>query len=146
MTLLEKLKAATEGSRGLDGLIARDIEGWLPYFDLDGDDLLDWPDMGGHWHQPGDLCDHSHSVDCSKSGPHRDPPHYTTSIDAALALMERVRPGSEWDLTNIYGGSAKFHEQIRFSMDLNSDYPIYESACTIPLAICLALVKAADHD
>ena len=81
-----------------------------------------------------------------KSDPHILAGEPTTSIDAALALVERVLPGTEWDLTNIYGGSAKFGERIRFSLNLNSDYPIYESANTIPLAICIALIEAKDHE
>ena len=141
MTLLEKLQAATEGSRGLDGLIARDIEGWLPYFDLDGDDLLDWPDMGGHWHQPGDLCDHSHSVSSSESGPHRDPPHYTTSIDAAFALVERVLP--EFPHNGRFIWTHNEHGEIIWACtNVWNDRYVDGIAPSLPLAIIIALVKA----
>src|SRR5262249_29396834 len=50
LALLARVEAATGPDRGLDGQIARDVIGWLPYFDLEGDDILNWPDMGGHWH------------------------------------------------------------------------------------------------
>ena len=83
LTLREWVEKATGPERGLDGLIARDVLGWIPYFGLEGDALVDWPMMGGHWHQPGDLCGHWHDVSKAK---YPDPPEYTASIDAAITL------------------------------------------------------------
>ena len=133
MTLLERLEAATEGSRELDVEVAKYFGGAVRWSTGKPGEGMRYQVLWEFDEAPAQGSDIDRLPDL---------PNLTTSIDAALALVERVRPGSEWDLTNIYGGSAKFNEQIRFSMDLNSDYPIYESACTIPLAICLALVKA----
>ena len=140
--LIQRLSEAEEGSRGLDGLIARDVEGWLPYFDLDGNDLIDWPDMGGHWHQPDDPCNHTHSVDSSETGPHRDPPCYTTSIDAALALVERVLP-DDWNKPTI-DCEDRSVEVWNNKIGTEEFKEIKVEAVTIPLAICIALLKAME--
>jgi hypothetical protein len=99
MTDLRALRERVAGlqgpDRGVDGLIARDLLGWLPYFDLDGDRLLDWHQAAGHWHLPGDPCDGRHSVDDERNP---DPDEFTASIDAAVALIERVLPGCVGDV------------------------------------------------
>jgi len=84
--LLERLEKCEGPDRGIDGLIARDILGWLPHFDLEGDDILMWYEYGGHWHQPDDPCDGYHSV----GEDHPDPDEFTNSLDACIALVERV--------------------------------------------------------
>lgn len=96
--LVRRVEGATGPDRGLDGLIARDVEGWVPHFDLDGDDLLDWPDMGGHWHRPKT---HPKRGECkarsdSYPGFESECPSYTSSLDAAVSFVERVLPGRDY--------------------------------------------------
>lgn len=72
-------------------------------------------------------------------------PHYTSSIDATLALAERVLPG--WE---------KSHGKVYWSFDLEGkrvwvcrmnywrsvDFVPRSAAPTLPLAICIAVLKA----
>lgn len=129
-SLMDKLRSADKGSRGLDGLIARDIEGWLPSFGLEGDKITEWTKMGGHWHQPGDPCDHTHSVDWGENGLHRDPPHYTTSVDAALAFAERECPGCVLTILTYAIARAEVSE------DQFREY--------LPLAICIETIQTKE--
>jgi hypothetical protein len=39
-------------------------------------------------------------------------PTYTASIDAAVALIERVLPGCEWDVSTASGGRAGYEVEI----------------------------------
>lgn len=129
--LLKRVEEAGGEDRGLDGLIARDLLGWLPYFDLSGDYLLEWPDMGGHWHLPGDPCDHRHHVD-EEHNP--DPAEFTASVDDALELVERLLPGAilgmkgpRWKVS-LWTARVGYHET--------------EWHITLSLAILAALLKA----
>lgn len=63
MTLIARLEAAAEGSRELDAEIAIFLN----------PKLAEWERFGGELHGPSDSIFHA--------------PHYTTSIDAALALV-----------------------------------------------------------
>ncbi len=58
-------------------------------------------------------------------------PLYTSSIDAAVALVEQVLPG--WD----YGMGSKGWGRV-----FNQERLVTECKRTIPLALCTALVKA----
>lgn len=130
--LIARLEAASGPDRGLDGLIARDALGWLPYFDLDGDDLLDWPEIGGHWHKPGNPCDGRHSV----TNEHADPPAYTASLDAAMSLR---KPGTLWAI-----GSMEEGPFCRLCVPKDGggfDY-VEASAATIEAAALIAILKA----
>jgi hypothetical protein len=68
-----------------------------------------------------------------------DAPEYTTSLDAALALAERVLPGWDWHARSHYGD--KFFAQV---------WPAFQSrqheayAATPALALCIAILKATD--
>ena len=71
--LIERVEAATEGGNDLDRDIAIAL-GWTP----PAIGLPFWyDDEGNHWSAL---------------------PDWSTSIDAALALVERVRPGTWWDV------------------------------------------------
>ena len=63
-------------------------------------------------------------------------PELTGSVDAAIALAERVLPGCELEVTNLYSvaRATLYHESGQFygSSEINS----------LPIAICIAAVKA----
>jgi hypothetical protein len=148
--IIKRLEAATGPDRGLDGIIARDVEHWIPHFDLDGDDLLDWPDMGGHWHSPGDPS----AFRCAIVDGALEPPHYTASIDAALALVERMLPGWGWNIScpDKYYNETNFYALVVSDEDNGAEEPwdierdVFEaSGKTAPLAILLALFRALER-
>lgn len=65
-------------------------------------------------------------------------PEFTASIDAALALVDRLLPGAEYELTTMYGVA-------RVSLPLNGSFgPSYgnDETGNVPLAILRALVAA----
>jgi hypothetical protein len=64
-------------------------------------------------------------------------PPYTSSIDAAVALVERVLPGAEYEITTRYGPA---HVQLPLNGDECSDGRREDG--NVPRAICLALVRA----
>ena len=130
--LLERVKAATGPDRGLDGLIARDLEGWVPHFALKGDELTDWPDMGGHWHLPDD----PDADDCQRA-PSNEPPPYTVSIEAALTLAERMLPCVGIDIHSQCGDGTQW--QVMLTGD---KFCVAGLARSFPLAILAALLSA----
>jgi hypothetical protein len=70
-----------------------------------------------------------------------DRPRVTTSIDAAIALCERVYPGWDFALSQIMGQSpfAGIGEPHPFDS-------IDAYAATLPLALCLAIVQAKIYE
>lgn len=64
-------------------------------------------------------------------------PAYTSSIDAALALCERVLPGWWWHVSSTH---CELHHPITRLKDRRA------SAKTAPLAIILAALKALEKD
>lgn len=62
-------------------------------------------------------------------------PYYTASLDAALALLERVRPGTLWELYRIAGG------YLANLPDTDSGF-----APTPALALLIATLKALEMD
>lgn len=74
-----------------------------------------------------------------------DWPHYTGSLDACLALVERVRPEHQWFMQKLayidgvyQGGKAGFHLQPPTS----SGWTIDGYAATPPLAVLSALLRS----
>lgn len=62
-------------------------------------------------------------------------PHYTTSLDAALALVERVLPGWAWSVGNkAQGGQAYLMRGL-------GDGLIEGKGASPALALCIALLK-----
>ena len=107
MTLLEKLEAATEGSRELDAAI--------------------------HKRQFPDYNTGAIGSEC---------PTYTTSIDAALALVERVVPG--WTIARM-GQEDDRQWTCELRRGYLTSYDLVKGGFkfpTLPLAICIALIKA----
>lgn len=62
-------------------------------------------------------------------------PRLTSSLDAAVAFVVRVRPGTEWAISMLYG-----HPQA--DVDMNSDEPTTARAATPALALVLAALRA----
>lgn len=63
---------------------------------------------------------------------------FTASLDAALALVERVLPGTEWAVSTLYGRN---HAEV----NMNAEEPVTAIGATLPIALCLALLKAVPN-
>lgn len=118
--LIARLEAAEAGSAELDYLI--------------DEALSEWRNIGGGFavHKvTGER--RRNSFDCSAP--------VTTSLDAALALAERVLPG--WQITlSTKGGEMPPWVQI-YPLPLEEDnYLDPEFAATPALALCIAILKA----
>lgn len=129
--LIARLEAAEAGSREMDGEIAlafgypRDV--WGDAFDrplaVDGpafhNDAATWSGEGKSWSAPT----------------------FTASLDAALALAERVLgTDQEYEITTLYNIA-------RVTLNMNhgdESGPFYGSndCCVVPLAICAATLRA----
>jgi hypothetical protein len=115
--LIERLEAAEGGSRELDREIAREC-GWTN---------LDVPTF---WVKS--VCD---AAGFPPGTAQATPlPHYTTSLDAALALAERVLPDEIW--TCEFGPSSS-HAEMK-----NARFIIEGVARTPALALTAAILKA----
>ena len=146
MTLFEKLEAATEGSRELDVLLWAHFDN-REVFEKDGVILA------RHREPPHDTC-RLGTIDPGKNSRNfqeawsKPPfPRLTTSIDAALALVERKgwRPSMiSWSVELL----TEPHHRVTASMVLPDDkgWPSegysQTQGTTVPLAIMTALVKA----
>jgi hypothetical protein len=88
--LLADVEKASGPDAGIDGRIALGIEGWAFHFGGEYDER--WSDMAGHWLPPEGWLHEGSPFECRcKSDIAFDvPPDYTASLDAALALCERV--------------------------------------------------------
>lgn len=120
-SLIEKLEGAEVGSYGLDGLV---LEATGHKYHLD---------FGSAWYaRPG------HNERIYGNGPAR----VTTSLDAALALAERVVPGTSPGVSkNVFHGywSAWLHQNVDGACHVVGD----ASTSTTPaLALCAAILRA----
>lgn len=113
--LLARIEAATEGDNDLDRDIAIAL-GWVP----PAIGLPFWRyDDGNHW---GAL------------------PDWSTSIDAAVALVERVSPGAEYEISTIY-------HVAHVSLPLNDGdrcANVRRADMNVPLAILAALLRSIE--
>lgn len=119
--LIARLEAAEVGSRELDALIW-DIEDSRPRHSLDGD----FP---------------TYKQDPDDSVAFDSPPSYTTSLDAAIALAERVLPLGSW---RIEREGAIFWAKIWWGREGKAGHK-YAYAKTPAIALCVAILKALDH-
>jgi hypothetical protein len=73
-------------------------------------------------------------------------PEYTTSIDAALALAERVLPGCLWTAgSNTYDGAPNGQAEVFLPVPSDFHDGCGEvTAATPTLALCIAILKATD--
>lgn len=133
--LVARLEGACEGSRELDGLIARCF-GWHRV------EPRHARNKAGGWIAPEDFLgvnsDGSPRLDSLRGTDiHRDPPRLSQSLDAALALAERVLPG--WcGVMNTYDRS------ILFARSPSDMLAKTSKASTLPLAICIAILRAKE--
>jgi hypothetical protein len=119
--LIKRLKEAETGSRELDALM--------------------WPLHPGFKRMRGT---HFHDDDKEKAWRAIAAPAYTTSLDAALALAERVLPGWSWMVRHYaagQGGRGWTAYVCKPDTDLVSAGPVGSSPA---LALCIAILKATD--
>ena len=66
-------------------------------------------------------------------------PKLTASVDAAIALAERLFPGTEYEFTNLYN-------IVRVTIELNGEYGGFhgEHVNSLPVAILIALLRAKE--
>jgi len=126
MTLIERLEAAETGSRELDALIGYEI-------DFASDDL--------RWRETVDRAGMEGALKRANSYQNiwsTALPHFSTSIDSALTL---IRDGMEIRLDRVVGPNGWEH-----CCDLCGDGVTRDQtdskAATLPLAICIASLKA----
>lgn len=111
--LIKRLEAAETGSVELDYLIREAFS--------------EWRNIGGGWA--------AHKVTGERRCNHFDGADpVTTSVDAALALAERLFPGEFWVCE--FGGSQN-HVELK-----NARFIIEGSSASASLAVCIAVLKA----
>lgn len=122
--LIEKLETAEEGSRELDAEIALQVAGWT--LEKRGAERKAW------WRAPGQSWASTYN---------NNPPQFTRSLDAALALVAAKLPSREWgvyaDLEN-----RRYDAFVADDVWDESFENITATAPTPALALCLALLKA----
>lgn len=117
--LITKLEEAGEGDVRLDVEIAKSCGYYVPAGPMQG------------WHDP--------------DGKHIGLlPRFTQSLDAALALAERVLPGQEYEITTLYGVA-------RVALNLNhGDQPGphygHNDCGNVALALCAAILRASEQE
>lgn len=131
-SLIERLEKASEGSRELDAAIWEAATGEVWSFPF-GE-----PDRAGPW-----VPAHPVFPDIAAWVV---VPSITTSVDDALALVERALPGWLWDVTTIttsFGGQRRPSATV-----MRPDHPEGDEidtcggAATPALALCAAILKA----
>lgn len=131
--LLGRVEAATGADRELDRAI------WWPVSCLPSGLYMEGDDGARY----ADVCvGLSDTPDWRHLGLYDDAPFYTASLDAALALCERVLPGWTWDI----GSECRFdgvmiYTAIVWSADCKRDSG-EQTAKTPALALLAAMLKA----
>jgi hypothetical protein len=134
--LIKQLEAAKGGSRELDGRIAWAF-GWRfnGGVEPEDEDFALWPEIAGHWHKPGDRFADICSDDDPAIERWDDPPHYTTSLDAALTL---VPEDWIWDVASTGAVWVMPEDEISQQIVIGGQPdPI--------IALCIAALKARQH-
>ena len=70
-------------------------------------------------------------------------PNVTTSLDAALALAERVLPDVQFNMATGVKGGLPWVQCYPFPQE-EDNYLDAEAAATLPLALCIAILRALD--
>lgn len=129
--LIERLEKAEAGSRELDC--------WIGYH---ADLLVD--DMS--WREKIDKFGIEHALNAATSYSNvwrTQLPHYSTSIDAAVALVERLLPG--WTIASIGQDDGKrWHAELRKGYRTSYSTVALAGSPTPALALCLAALKALE--
>ena len=144
-TLIEKLEAASEPSRELDAEVAVALEGWEWH---GGGEPREFQRFAGHWKKPGEegygtlegqLCK------CAESG-NSEPPPYTSSLDAAVALVERVLPPLYGGTLPAYGWKWGVYKTLYWTAWVreHGDEGVEVMRKTPALALCIALLRALE--
>lgn len=134
--LIGRLESATKGSRELDALIHRETA-WAPGTLTDEERVY----VAETYSRDPVVCDQ-----CQRGEPRC--PAYTTSLDAALTLM----PKKEWSWKLVYepaytSAGPRYCVVLRHAEKLEIVAPgIVCSKETLPLAICIAVLKARAAD
>lgn len=133
-TLISRIRSATEGSRELDIAIFKSLGGTIPFHALGRvDDPYLVTEEDGK----------TYKASPSASSAFHLPP-VTTSLDAALALVERVRPGWAWGIdhgpSSVLGFLDPNDYEQRF---LGARF--VEHASTAPLALIAALLASLEE-
>lgn len=133
MSQLSELRERVEGASGED----RDLDGFIEAFFATGEYGEVLPAKGGMvvYRSPG-----PHSPG---QGRFEVAEHYTGSIDAALALVERMLPGAEYEITTLYG-VAHVTLPLNFTDDLSQSGRRDDG--NVPLAILSALLRALERE
>ena len=69
-------------------------------------------------------------------------PNYTTSLDAALSLAERVLTMGAWDVGYTYNSDRPHYARLVIVRDDEGQPEIYGRAATPALALCAAILRA----
>lgn len=123
--LIKRLEAVEVGGPALNVAVARAFGWYVP------------ERLYAGWHDP--------------EGNHVGlPPNFTTSLDAALALAERVLEGWLWDVTTIttaVGGLRKpLAAVVRPDQPAGEEIKTWGYASTPALALCIAILRAKQID
>lgn len=125
--LIKPLEAAEVGSRELDGAV------WYAIHEPDVDH--------GCLHVEQTEQGPVEVLTCELGSKYADcVGNYTTSLDAALALAERVLPGWVYMLVNDYCG------YFRAELVRPESSAVTSVAGTMPLALCIAILRAKQID
>ena len=138
--LLEALKEAEGPSRELDAMVAVTVDKWEWHGDGSAVEFQSW---AGHWVQPSDegsgTFDANGICDCVVASG-QEPPHYTSFLDACLALQERVLPGWLWSVESCADGM--FYAELVDPAEDNCFPSEAAKAPTPAFALLIAIVKA----
>lgn len=66
-------------------------------------------------------------------------PYFTSSVDAAIALMARLFPGTEYEFTNLYN-------IVRVTIEMNGEFGGFhgEHVNSLPIALLISLLRAKE--
>lgn len=82
------------------------------------------------------------ALEFNHSGEPSHAPTYTTSLDAALALAERVLPGVRVVIDSACKETGKPAAGFVFGQDGERINGVMNDGATLPLALCAAILKA----
>lgn len=138
MTVLARLQSAESGDRGLDILIG---------------EYLDWKTDDGDLNVRRSLAIYGLEqfivrVSAYNNGWRTALPNWTTSLDAALALAERMHPGWAWELTiepssATAQGASEMWLEGQVALDIGG---VHQTAATPALALCTAVLSAMEKN
>lgn len=122
LDLIERLEKAESGSRLLDAAIFKGLGGPLPSEFMGVGVDLKWQDDGSALFPIGEM------------QVRYNPPAYTTSLDAIVALIGEKLPGWTWQFQS--PGWAELDVSTFVGRQVSAQ------AATVPLAACIALLRA----